>query len=143
MPEMQEITFDAGIIDFKVNGACQVSFNPTDAAFAKRLYDAFARLETKQEARKKEVEEKANTVEIFDLAEQYDKEMREIVDGVFGVPVCDALFGEMNLYSMSNGLPVWYSFLLSVMDKIKLTAAKEQEAMQARIAKYTAKYKKK
>ena len=62
------------------------------------------------------------------------------MDGVFGAPVCDALFGCMNVYAMADGLPVWCNLMLAVMDEIDTTFAREQKATNARITKYTKKY---
>ena len=68
--------------------------------------------------------------------------MRELIDGVFGKPVCKELFSGLNVYALADGLPVWCNFLLAVMDEVDTTFSREQKAMNPRIAKYTAKYHK-
>ena len=83
-----------------------------------------------------------NHREIFEIARLRDTEMRELIDGVFGRPVCAELFGDMNVYAMADGLPVWCNFLLAVMDEIDTTFAREQKLTNPRIQKYTAKYHK-
>lgn len=80
--------------------------------------------------------------EIFDFARERDAEMRGILDTVFGVPVSDALFGDMNVYAIANGLPVWCNLMLAIMDEVDTALAREQKAANPRIAKYTAKYQK-
>lgn len=65
--------------------------------------------------------------------------MREIIDGVFG-PISESVFGEMSVYAVAGGLPVWCNFLLAVIDEVDTTFAREKKATNPRIAKYTAKY---
>lgn len=140
---MKELVFDTGRVTFSVNGACEVSFNPTDSEFVKRLFDAFETLDKKQDAYKAEVEKMADKKQIFDIARQRDKEMREIIDSVFETPVSDSLFGSMNVYALADGLPVWCNLMFAVMDEVDTTFAREQKATDARIKKYTEKYHKK
>lgn len=140
---MKELVFDTGRVTFSVNGACEVSFNPTDSEFVKRLFDAFETLDKKQDAYKAEVEKMADKKQIFDIARQRDKEMREIIDSVFEAPVSDSLFGSMNVYALADGLPVWCNLMFAVMDEVDTTFAREQKATDARIKKYTEKYHKK
>lgn len=140
---MKDLSFGTGLVAYSLNGACTVSFNPTDTTFVKKLFDAFDYLDSKQEAYKVEVEKIADTRQIFEVARKRDNEMREIIDGVFAAPVCEALFGNMNVYALADGLPVWCNLMLSVMDEIDTSFAREQKATNARITKYTARYNKK
>lgn len=142
MPGMKELKFDTGLVTFSLNGVCDVSFNPTDSAFVQRLFDAFNTLDRKQEAYKAEIEKISDKSKIFDIARERDREMREILDGIFEAPVCAALFGSMNVYALADGLPVWCNLMFAVMDEIDTSFAREQKATNARITKYTAKYHK-
>lgn len=45
------------------------------------------KLERKQESKRKAIES-ASTAEVFDLARKWDAEMREVIDEVFGGPLC-------------------------------------------------------
>lgn len=139
---MKELNFDSGLVTYTLNGKCEVTFNPTDSAFVERLYTAFETLDRKQESYKAQVEKLANKREIFDFAKSCNDEMRAIIDGLFDLPLCDALFGSMNVYAMANGLPVWCNFMLAVMDEVDTTFTREQKATNPRIAKYTGKYHK-
>ena len=123
-----------------MNGKCDISFNPTDSAFVERLFNAFDTLDKKQEAYKTEISKVGDNREIFSIARRSDEEMREMIDGVFERPVCKDLFGGMNVYAMADGLPVWCNFLLTVMDEVDTTFAREQKLTNPRIQKYTAKY---
>ena len=139
---MKELNFESGLVTYSLNGKCEVIFNPSDSNFVERLYSAFEDLDKKQEGYKATIEKMANKREIFEFARERDSEMREIIDGLFGVPVSDALFGGMNVYALANGIPVWCNLMLAVMDEVDSTYAREQKATNPRIAKYTAKYQK-
>lgn len=139
--ENKALNFETGIVTFSVNGACEVSFNPTDSAFVEKLFNAFDTLDQRQERYKAEVEKVSDKREIFSIARRQDAEMREIINGVFG-NVSDAVFGSMNVYAMANGLPVWCNFLLAAMDEIDTTFAAQQKLTNPRITKYTSKYHK-
>lgn len=139
---MPELKFETGIVDFSVNGKCAVSFNPTDTDFVEKLFNAFDTLDKRQDAYKAEVERTANKREVFETAHKMDTEMREIIDGVFESPVCNGIFGGMNVYALADGLPVWCNFMLAVMDEVDTTFAREQKATNSRIKRYTAKYHK-
>ena len=139
---MKELNFETGLVTYDLNGKVQVTFNPSDSGFVERLYSAFEDLDKKQEGYKATIGKMANKSEIFEFARERDTEMREIIDGLFGVPVSDALFGGMNVYALANGLPVWCNLMLAVMDEVDSTYAREQKATNPRIAKYTAKYQK-
>lgn len=140
---MKELNFETGLVEFDLNGKATVSFNPTDSNFIERLYATFEELDRKQEQYKADIEKMADKRKIFDYARERDAEMRGMLDDVFGAPVSDALFGGMNVYAVANGLPVWCNLMLAVMDEVDSTFAREQKAVNPRIAKYTAKYKKK
>jgi len=139
---MPVLNFETGLVTYDLNGKCEVSFNPTDSDFVKRLFDAFDHLDKKQEAYKEEIEKTADKKQVFEIAQSRNKEMRELIDGLFDVPVCDAVFGNMNVYALADGLPVWCNLMLALMDEVDTTFAREQKATNARITKYTAKYKK-
>ena len=139
---MKELKFEMGLVTYDLNGVCQVSFNPTDSAFAERLFKAFETLDKRQESYKAEIEKVADKREIFDLSRKLDGEMREIVNDVFECDVCAELFGGMNVYSLADGLPVWCNLLLAIMDEIDTSFAREQKAMNPRVQKYVKKYHK-
>lgn len=139
---MKELNFESGLVTYSLNGKCEVSFNPTDSNFVERLYATFEALDQKQESYKAQIEKIAGKKEIFDFARERDKEMRSAIDELFGVSICDSLFGDMNVYAVADGLPVWCNLMLAVMDEIDTTFSREQKATNPRIAKYTKKYHK-
>ena len=137
---MNTLNFDTGVVTFLVNDKAEISFNPTDSNFVERLFHTFDDLDKRQDAYKEKVSKIGDKREIFEVARRLDQEMREMIDGIFRQPVCEDLFGDMNVYALADGLPVWCNFLLVVIDQIDTTFAREQKATNPRIAKYTAKY---
>lgn len=138
---MEKLTFDTGIKEYEVNGGAILRFNPSDSAFVGKLFNAFDSLDKKQEIYRAQIDSMKDKREIFEIAHNQDIEMRTIIDGVFG-PICDSLFGDMNVYAMADGLPVWCNFLLAIIDEVDTSFAREQKKTNPRIAKYTAKYHK-
>ena len=139
--ESKALQFDTGLVNYQLNDTVTVSFNPTDAAFVERLFKTFDALDEKQESYKAEIE-KAEKREIFAIARRRDAEMREMIDETLRAPVCDALFGGMNVYALASGLPVWANLLLTIMDEIDTVFAREQKLTDSRIKKYSEKYSK-
>lgn len=138
---MRELQISTGLVSYKINGSVEIAFNPTDANFAKQLYDVFEQLDRKQEDYKRRVEQ-ASGAEIFAISNELDSEMRGLVDNVLGAPVCAAVFGDVNVYALSDGLPLWANLLLTIIDEMSIGAEEQSKLTSARIAKYTKKYKK-
>lgn len=136
-----DLQISTGVVEYNLNGKVKVHFNPSDSEFAEKMYNVFMELDKKQEEYKAEVQSAAKE-KIFDIARARDAEMREMLDSIFDVPVCDALFGSMNVYAMADGLPVWANLLFAIMDQLESGYAKEEKLMNTRIQKYTQKYKK-
>lgn len=137
---MKELNFDTGLVSYQLNGAVEVVFNPTDAAFVERLFATFDALDARQEEYNAEKSKTGDSRKVFDLAREMDGEMRSLIDTALGQPVCEALFGGMNVYALADGLPVWCNLMFAVMDEIDTAFAREHKAMNPRIQKYTAKY---
>lgn len=140
---MAELNFETGLVTYTINGKCEVSFNPTDSNFVERLYNAFEELDKKQEGYRSQIEKIADKKEIFGFARERDREMRDIIDGVLGAPVSDAVFAGMNVYALAEGVPVWCNLMLTIMDTIDSTFSREQKAVNPRVKKYVEKYQKK
>ena len=137
---MKELSIGTGVVTYSLNGACEVSFNPTDSVFIEKLFNAFDTLDKRQESYKDEVSKNADKRELFVIARKMDGEMREIINDVFDVDVCSALFGDMNVYALSDGLPVWAYLKQTTTAEIDTNFDREQKATNPRISKYTKKY---
>lgn len=138
---MKELNFDTGLVTYLVNGKCEISFNPADVAFVDRLFKVFDNLAKRQDHAEIEKQE-ANGADLFALAEQRDRYMREQIDSVFCAPVSDMIFGQVSVYALAGGLPLWCNFLMAVIDEIDDAIQKEQRAASPRVDKYMAKYAK-
>lgn len=128
-----ELNINTGLKEYTLNDAVTVRFNPTDVAFASKLYDAFASLEAKQT-------EPVPEERVFEWFNERDAEMRTTINDLFGVDVCTPLFGSMNVYALSDGAPLWANLLFAIIDEMDESVKKEQKAHKARIDKYTKKY---
>lgn len=138
---MKELNFDTGLVTYIVNGKCEISFNPADVAFVDRLFKTFDGLAQRQDHAEIEKQE-VSGADLFALAEQRDKYMREQIDSIFGEPVSDSIFGNMSVYALAGGLPLWCNFLMAVIDEIDEAIQEEQRAASPRVDKYMAKYAK-
>ena len=138
---MKSLSFPDGLEEYSLNGRVTVRFNPTDASFLERLAELFSRLDALQEE-VSALQETTPEEEVFPLARSLDARMRDLLDGFFGIPVCEPLFGTMNLFASAGGLPVWANLLLALTEEVESAMHGELTAREARIAKYTAKYKK-
>ena len=139
---MAEIKFETGLKTFDINGAYAVTFAPTDLAFIERVYTALDNMDKKQEGYKEQADKAADN-EVFVLARKMDSEAREEINAIFGEDVCSAVFGSLNVFTVADGFPVWANFLLAIIDQRDGAFAEEKKKTNPRIAKYTAKYKKK
>lgn len=133
---MKELNFETGSVTYRINGGAEVSFNPTDSNFVKRLFDAYETLDKRQEFYRDRVEKLADKKQVFVFAQEQDAEMRGIIDNLFQAPVSDAIFGPMNVYALANGLPVWCNLMFAVMDEIDTSFAREQKATNPRLETY-------
>lgn len=136
-----DFTISTGVKEYNINGAVKVHFNPTDVVFAEKVIDTFATLESRQDAYKQELDKAKTTRDVFDVAHKWDTDMREKIDNAFDVPVCQAVFGDMNVYAMADGLPVWMNLMFAVMDEISAGFKNSGEEIPAKIKAYTEKYK--
>ena len=138
---MKELNFDLGLNEYDLGGKVTVRFNPTDISFLEKLSDSFAYLDLIQEEVKLSREEIADEKDIYNLAKNLDGKMRDIIDALFGEDVCTPLFGEMNLFSSAGGLPVWANLMLAIADEVQDSMDSELKKREARIRKYTEKYR--
>ena len=138
---MSTLNFSTGVVKHSINEKYEVEFNPTDVFFGERLIHAFEELEKKQ-GDKQDALAKATPREALALARKWDGEMREVIDSVFGGPLCENVFGDTCVYALADGLPLWANLLFAVMDEMDVAMVRERKATDPRISKYTKKYHK-
>ena len=139
----ETISFETGLKTFDINGKCEVTFNPTDFNFLEKLYNAAEALDKIQNKFRTDVEKNENSAALFDLAQNCDIDMRNIIDGIFGAPICSEVFAGLNVFAVGDGLPLWANLLYAVVDKMDSRLTDEKERAKTRIRKYSEKYKKK
>lgn len=138
-----ELSFDLGIKEYTVKGAkgkTVIRFSPTDANFARRAYETFTVLEKKQKERAEIINEKTSSEEAFEFTKRIDEEMRNSIDELFGCPVCEGVFGTINLYSMAGGSPVWLNFMNAILEQFDENIKRERYLVSEKAKKYTNKY---
>ncbi len=136
---MADIKFDTGLKTFDINGRCQATFAPTDMAFIERIYSCLEAMDAMQ-TKYKEIADTSSNTEVFRIAREMDAEAREEINAVFGFDICSPLFGEMSLFTIADGLPIWANFILAIIDTLEGDFAEQKKKTNPRVAKYTAKY---
>lgn len=128
------LTFDTGAVEYEINGATTVRFNPTDEGFVSRLYDAFGSLDGLQATLG---DGEGDVLEKF---ARLDEDMRGTIDGLLGEGVADALFPGMNCYAIADGLPVWMNLVLALLDEVTEAYEREFGKTDERLRAHSAKY---
>lgn len=136
---MKELSFETGLEEYRLNDQCVVRFNPSDPKFADRLYTAFDDLQKKQKANEDDLEKMSHR-EAFDYLNGLDAEMREVIDGVFGSPVCAALFSDVGVYACAGGSPLWFNLMMTLISELDEQVKREKALQDEKILKYTKKY---
>ena len=138
------LNISTGVKEYDINGACTVYFNPTDINFVEKLFNAFETLDSKQEEYRNKITSDVENTEAFRVMREADKTARDTIDGLFGSDVCNSVFGSISMLSGDgDGLPIWASFLLAIIDEMDEAFTREKKASNPRIKRYTEKYKKK
>lgn len=139
---MANLNISIGLVTYNINGKVEVEFNPADQDFVERLYSTFDKLDKQQATYKEEMEQAKGTARIFEIARARSDEMRGMIDELFQRPVCEPLFGSMNVYALADGLPVWCNLLLAVMDIVEENMTEQEKKTDPRVQKYMEKYQK-
>lgn len=144
---MKTLNFDTGIVSYSLNDKCEIHINPTDTAFINRTAETFEAVDALSEKYAESFKriEHANSdspAEIFDLCERRNAEARKLIDELFGGSVCDAVFGEMDVFALANGLPVWQNLFFAILEEMDTSALSEKSKTKSRLDKYIAKYRK-
>ena len=139
---MAEIRVDTGLVTHTINGVCELTFNPTDASFIERLYNATEFLDKKQAEYKEKSEKTDDLKEMFDVLRAIDHDMRQELDNVLKAGFCEAVFADMNVYAFAGGMPVWANLIEAILEYCNTELSNETKKCKARIDKYIKKYKK-
>lgn len=136
-----ELNFANGVQSYTVNGVKDaLRLNPSDAEMLRKVYLALKDLEGKQKEQAEAREKSGDIQAVFDRLHALDQEMRGVLDGLFGDGLCEKIFGEMSLYALADGFPVWENFLLAVIDLFDDSVKREAALSDKRIQKHVQKY---
>ena len=138
---MRELKFSDGLEEYRLNDRVTVRFNPTDVGFLEKLSHTFEQLDSLQDEVRKSRDSITDDREVFPIARELDGKMRGVINELFGDDVCTPLFGSVNLFASSGGLPLWANLLLAITDEVQSAMQGELDAREKRIAKYVEKYK--
>ena len=138
---MRELKFSDGLEEYRLNDRVTVRFNPTDVGFLEKLSHTFEQLDSLQDEVRKSRDSITDDREVFPIARELDAKMRGVINELFGDDVCTPLFGSVNLFASSGGLPLWANLLLAITDEVQSAMQGELDAREKRIAKYVEKYK--
>lgn len=137
---MPTLNFELGIQTFSINDAASVSFNPSDWTFVEKVTDVMTILSDKQEKIESAMKSVQNMREFYITVKELDAEMRTLIDGIFTEPICEKIFGTVNLYSIAQGAPVWANFLFTLWEQLDDNLTKESKIKNPKIQKYLDKY---
>ncbi len=135
----KELNISTGAQEYNINGAV-VSFNGTDYQFAQRLVTVFDRMDGLQNKYIGQLQANRGA-DVFKACRQVDREMRDVIDGLFQAKVADKIFGSVSCYALSDGLPIWVNLILAIMDEVDASILEQQAKTDPRLDAYVAKYK--
>lgn len=138
----EKFGFESGLVELEVNDSGRIiRLNPADAGFAETLYDLVRQLNAIHKEKSAATKD-APEDEQFSLRRSEDAAMREAVDAIFGEGFCGDVFPGMRLFALAEGLTVVENFIFALLDRMDEDITSNLAKRDARIAKYTAKYKK-
>lgn len=119
-----------------------VNFNPADQEFAEELYALVYQIGQIHKEKNALREAQSDMLKRFEINRAEDSEMRAAVDTVFGDGFSNDVFKTRLFAVAEDGLTVVENFLLVLMDEMDETATKAIAKRDAKIKKYTEKYRK-
>lgn len=137
---MKELRIETGVQQYKLAEDCIVEFNPTDSEFASRLFKVYDSLEEIHQRYRDELASEDDVKKIFATSKDIEAEMRSVLNGIFDKDICTPICGDISVYAISNGAPIWANILLALIDEMSDVLTEEQKKTQKRVSKYTKKY---
>lgn len=139
------VKLDNGYLEVGFEGTERtVKFNPSDSYFLRNLYAMLAKVQEIIAAKQPIINAEKDFLKQFDILNERDKEMRAVVDEMFGDGFCRDLFGLLDLTAVNDkGLMLIEDFAFSLVDRMDESVRAAVAKRESNIAKYTDKYKKK
>lgn len=139
---MKNINTGAKVEEYNIDGKIVLRFNPADATFVKNFNAAFKALAEAQ-SELAEAAKNADDEAFFDASAATNTKLRGVLNDLFGEDICTPIWGTMDLTAISDGLPLWFNFMMALIDEIDVDMKNIKAVRSARLDKYTAKYVKK
>lgn len=140
---MADLIIATGLQRHTITGinTVEVFYNDTDLTFGEKVFSLFESMSKRQEEYENNISKISDNKEKFSFMRKIDREIRNDIDSLFDKPICDDIFGSMNVMAFGDGLPVWLNLMLGIIDQIDTAYAREQKLTNPRISKYVDKYK--
>lgn len=141
---MGSLNFDEGYKEYDINGdkSRVIRFNPSDLGMINRIKDAYNDIDKAAE-KSGDIELDSNGDAISNLngeaerLEVFKAEICKAIDGIFNSNICEIAFGNQNpLSPVGNGMPLWESFLRSVLKEVEKETGARMELSRKKIQKY-------
>lgn len=140
---MSIISFDTGLKTYDLTDECQVRFNPTDTGFIEKVYNAIEAVDVAIKKYEPKVTAAEPGAELFNVLHEYDNVLCGIADGLFNIPVSDAVFAEVRPSALGdNGLPICLNLILAIYEECDAKAIERKGRQSKTVEKYTKKYHK-
>jgi len=141
---MTSLNFETGLKTFDINGDPErtISFAPSDAAFVRRVYKGLEQLEECQKKYQAKSAAITEPIEVLDAVDAADKDIRNIIDGIFENRVSETIFGKLSTIGVANGMPIWANFIVTLIDGCDIYLSAQETATNPKLKKLLAKYKK-
>lgn len=118
-----------------------VKINPSDAGFMETLYGLAETLDSIEQKCMDACKDEEDYKKVFALKRSADKEMREVVDSVFGDGFCTAAFNGLRMDGVLNdGTLVYENLMFKVVDAMDEDIRNRVAKRNATVEKYTSKY---
>lgn len=139
---MKNINTGAKVEEYNIDGKIVLRFNPADATFVKNFNAAFKALAEAQ-SELAEAAKNADDEAFFDASAATNTKLCGVLNDLFGEDICTPIWGTADLTALSDGLPLWFNFMMALIDEIDADMKSVKDVRSARLDAYLAKYQKK
>lgn len=135
---MENLTFDAGVREYKINGMGVLRFNPSDPNLYARFLEAADKMQQVEQQLAEQAGAAASGAGAIQLLARADRQMKEILGWVFGNGNdFDKILGGVSLMAVAGNGERMLTNLLALLQPIVLEGAERcaKEAVGAALEK--------
>lgn len=137
---MPNLSVNTGVVEYTLNDTVKLRINPTDPAFAKRIFGRFSELESEDKAWREKISNTNDAEELLRVYDEGDAMFRRAIDDTLGEGVADAVLGDVSALAFADGFPVWMNIFIAILDEMDVKVKQELKASNPRMEKYLKKY---